>query len=203
MFGKGLTDSDMAELTARFADPSTEAEHRDRALFLVMSSTGLRAAEVLRLKWSDAVKTPEGKEGFWYVRKGGRTLLTIPSPQALEAVRAYHAAAGIEADRFFHSLPNRAKANERTPLTTRSLQRIVNAWNVTTASRRKVHPHALRHTVLQRVHDREGSIAAQMKGGHSSMVTTSRHYVRPYHDGTQHLDWSAPEASEKIGETDA
>lgn len=190
MFGKGLLDRDMRLLTKRFSRPKSEREFRDRALFLVLSQTGLRAAEIVQLRLSQMMRSPTGERIWPYRRKGGRAAFCAPGEEAIRAVQAYHKHMRIEnPDAFFLSLPNRARNRERSVLTTRSLQRIVNAWNVRTASGRLVHPHALRHSVGQRIFDVAGSIAAQKILGHSSPLTTGKFYTRPYFPGAKYLKW--------------
>ncbi len=189
MFGRGLLDETMSELELRFQNPKTEREYRDRAIFLVMSRTGLRAAEVCALSFSQQVRLPGNRVAFSYTKKGGRTAYAIPGEQALHAVREYHRLAGIESDAFFLSLPNRAKRNARNRLGVRGLQKIVGAWNVQTATGRKIHPHALRHSVGAKLLETAGSIAAQKTLGHSSPRTTSAFYTPPFFDGSAHLRW--------------
>ncbi len=189
MFGKGLTDLDMKRLNKSFSNPVTEKEFRNLALFLVMSRTGLRAKEIVGLKFSDMVTTPEGDVGFRYIRKGGKVRITLPGAEAIQAVKEYHRIAGIQADDFFLSLPNRARKGERTNLTTRGLQMIVNSWGVTSCNGKMVHPHSIRHTAGQKIMDQAGSLAAQILLGHSSPATTGRFYLRPYYDGTKILRW--------------
>ncbi|TGL35928.1 site-specific integrase [Leptospira koniambonensis] len=188
MFGKGLTDQTMQSLSKRFSKPKTEEEYRNRALFSILSKTGLRAKEIVSLRFSKLVKAPTGETLITFIRKGGHLGYAVIPDEALKAVRDYHKASKIQSDMFFLSRPKRNQSN-RTPLTTRSLQRIVGAWDVTTCQGRKVHPHALRHTVGQKLLDKAGSIAAQKVLGHSSPVTTAKFYTKPYFDGRQFLDW--------------
>ncbi len=187
--GKGLSDMVMQSLTAQFAEPTNERGLRDRALFLTMTRTALRAAEVVSLRWSNLIQLPEGPSAFRVRVKGGRTHLVIPGDEAIAAVRAYHVAARIISDGLFHSLPNRALSGVRSILSTRGLQKIVNRWSVRTGTGKPVHPHAMRHTAVQKAFDLAGSIAAQKLAGHSSPVVTARHYTRPYFDGSIILSW--------------
>jgi len=189
MFGKGVGEREMAELALKFSSPKTERDYRNRALFLVMSRTGLRAKEIVGLTFSNMVRTPEGEAVFCYEKKGGKIGYTMPGEEALQAVREYHEFTGVRSDYFFFSLPNRSMGGQRTPITTTSLRRIVQTWDVRTGRGRLIHPHALRHSVGQRVMDAAGSIAAQKVLGHSSPVTTARFYTRPVYDGLRYLQW--------------
>lgn len=188
MFGKGLTDQTMHSLFKRFSQPKTEEDYRNRALFSILSKTGLRAKEVVSLRFSNLVKAPTGETLITFTRKGGKLGFSVLPEESLKAVREYHRRFDIKSDIFFLSRPKRNQVN-RTPLTTRSLQRIIGAWDVTTCQGRKVHPHALRHTVGQKMLDKAGSIAAQKVLGHSSPVTTSKFYTQPYFDANKILIW--------------
>jgi len=189
MFGKGLSDTEMKRLRYVLSEPRDESEHRDLAVFLVLSSTGLRAHEIVNLKWSDGVHMSRGGQVFKYRAKGGAVRYTVPTAEALRAVRSYHRHAGIDADHWFHSLPLNRLNGGRSGLSTRSLRRIINSWGALTCRGRNAHPHAFRHTVGQRVFDRAGSLAAQKVLGHSSPATTGDFYTVPYYDARRILEW--------------
>ncbi|MEI7014075.1 tyrosine-type recombinase/integrase [Leptospira licerasiae] len=188
MFGKGLTDESMRELTRRFSKPKTEEDYRNRAIFSILSKTGLRAKELVSLRFSNLTKAPSGETLVTFIRKGGRFGFAVIPEDSLQAVKKYHSTFEIQSDMFFLSRPKRNQTG-RTALTTRSLQRIVSSWDVMTCQGKKVHPHALRHTVGQRMLDKAGSIAAQKVLGHSSPVTTAKFYTKPFIDGSEYLEW--------------
>jgi len=204
-FGMGITDEHMRCLEGAFSNPRSEREFRDRAIFMVLSRTGLRASGLLSLRWSAGVTTPEGKIAFAFNKKGGSQALTIPGAHTLRAVRDYHESIGTNVDSFFWSLPNRAHKNIRSLLTVGSLERIVRGWgetfnirtgrfrlnNRTHAPTNSLRVHAFRHTCIQKIFDQAGSIAAQKLAQHQSPVTTSRFYTRPYFDGSEILQWNA------------
>lgn len=188
IFGKGMTDEVMRELKERFTFPMTEEDYRNKAIFLLMSKTGLRAKETVSLRFSGIFKASSGENLIQYVRKGGKKGYSVLSEEIITAVKAYHSIANIISDHFFLSRPKRHQKT-RTPLTTRSLQRIVNSWNVKTCIGRTAHPHAIRHTVGQKLLEKAGSIAAQKVLGHSTPITTSKFYTKPYFDGSSYLEW--------------
>ncbi|WP_040509944.1 tyrosine-type recombinase/integrase [Leptospira wolffii] len=188
IFGKGLTDQVMRELKERFSLTMTEEDYRNKAIFLLMSKTGLRAKETVSLRFSGIFKAPSGENLIQYVRKGGKKGYSVLSEEIITAVKAYHNAANIISDHFFLSRPKRHQKT-RTPLTTRSLQRIVNSWNVVTCTGKTAHPHSIRHTVGQKLLEKAGSIAAQKVLGHSTPITTSKFYTKPYFDGSSYLEW--------------
>lgn len=60
VFGKGVLDSEMAALANRFENPKSEVYLRNRAIFAVLSRTGLRASELCSISWRRQVQTPDG-----------------------------------------------------------------------------------------------------------------------------------------------
>ncbi|EMO58392.1 site-specific recombinase, phage integrase family [Leptospira santarosai str. CBC1416] len=178
----------MRELKERFSNAVTEEDCRNKAIFTLMSKTGLGAKEVTSLRFSDILKGPSGEILIRFRKKGGKNGYSVLSEEILTAIRDYHSVIAVVSDLFFLSRPKRHQ-KQRTPLTTRSLQRIINSWNVQTCHGKKSHPHAIRHTVGQKLLEKVGSIAAQKVLGHSTPLTTSKFYTKPYFDGSAYLDW--------------
>ncbi|EKJ85681.1 integrase/recombinase XerC [Leptospira meyeri] len=189
MVGKGLTDVSMRELAYKFENPKSEREFRNKVIFLLASTTGLRAKELVSLRYSGLIQSPEGDLLIKYVMKGGKTGFSVLSQNILEEVRKYHAFIGEKTDLFILSMPLK-NGKARSQLSTRGLQLIINDWGVNTASGKKIHPHALRHTVAQKTFDIFGSIATQKILGHSSANTTSNYYTRPYFNAGSVLSWT-------------
>lgn len=193
MLGKGLTDETMRNLFHKFSNPKDERQFRDRIIFLLASSTGLRAKELVSLRFSNLIESPEGEILVKYVKKGGTYGFAVILEELISEVKEYHKFINVESDFFILGLKLKNRKN-RNPLTTRGLQLIINEWNVTTASGRKIHPHSLRHTVAQKIFDKFGSIAAQKVLGHSSANTTSNYYTRPYFNAGSVLNWKNPDS---------
>lgn len=189
MVGKGLTDASMRELASRFENPKSEREFRNKVIFLLASTTGLRAKELVSLRYSGLIQSPEGDWIIKYIMKGGKSGFSVLNHNTLEEIRKYHKFIGEKSDYFILSMPLKNR-KVRTQLSTRGLQLIINDWGVKTASGRKIHPHAIRHTVAQKTFDNFGSIATQKILGHSSANTTSNYYTRPYFNAGSVLTWS-------------
>ena len=188
MLGKGLTDQTMAELTRKFSTPVTERDFRNRALFSLMSKTGLRAKEIVSLRFSQLFQSPSGELLITYIKKGGRRGFSVIAEDTLLFLREYHSLFNEKHDYFFLSLPGRNQS-ARSNLSTRGLQLIVNSWGVTTCSGRKIHPHSIRHALGSKLLEIAGSIAAQKVLGHSTPVTTSKYYTKPYFDASKFVNW--------------
>lgn len=187
-FGKGLIDAEMKRLKLLFSKPRTEAEWRNKAAFLLMSTTGLRASEVVNLRFSNRIQLTDGSTGFHYRRKGGKSYVAIPSTEALRAIAEYHKRFGIQSEYLLNTLVSNALP-KRQKMTTRTLQRIIDSWQAKRADGSKASPHSFRHTVGQKTFLAAGSIAAQKILGHSSPIVTSKFYTQPYFDGSKILKW--------------
>ncbi|PJZ28391.1 tyrosine-type recombinase/integrase [Leptospira kmetyi] len=185
-FTKGLSKETMKNLTKRFSNPTTEEEYRNRALFFFMSTTGLRAKEIVNSKFSNLLEAPSGEILLRYVKKGGKLAYAVIHRDLLKIIRVYHSKFQISSDYFFHTLIKRNQGN-RNHLSKRGLQFIISGWDVKTCEGRNIHCHSLRHTVGIRLLAEAGSIAAQKVLGHSSPTTTSRFYTSPFYDGTKFL----------------
>ncbi|MDL5246383.1 tyrosine-type recombinase/integrase [Leptospira weilii] len=188
MFGKGLTDETMSYLTRKFANPVSERDYRNLAIFLILSQTALRAKETVNLKFSDLLKAPTNETLARYVKKGGRIAYSVISERCLKAVQEYHSKFNLKSDYFFLSLPRRNQ-NWRSNLSTRGLQLVVNSWKVNTCSGKSAHPHCFRHTAGNKLLSTLGTIAVQKVLGHANVETGSRYYLNPYYDGSKHLTW--------------
>nr|WP_230457454.1 tyrosine-type recombinase/integrase [Leptospira santarosai] len=188
MFGKGLTDETMKYLTQKFENPITERDYRNRAIFLILSQTALRAKEVVSLKFSNLLKAPTNETLARYVKKGGRIAYAVISEKCLQAIQEYHSKFDLKSDYFFLSLLRRNQ-KWRSNLTTRGLQLIVNSWEVNTCSGRIVHPHCFRHTAGNKLLSTAGSMAVQTVLSHASVNTGIKYYLNPYFDGSKFLTW--------------
>ena len=155
-----------------------------------MLKTGLRAQAIVDAKFSDIIKSPQGEIILRYGKKGGEdALIGIGDKQnskLLDYIKEYHQFAGVQSDYFFLSLPTNARAH--TPITTRGLQNIINTWGVKTLRGKEVHPHAMRHTNLQKISDTHGLGTAQKAAGHSNIKTTSKYYTKNYVNSANILD---------------
>jgi len=187
--GKNISDAQMSELAAKFSNPRTEKDYRNRAIFLVFSQTGMRASEICKLKFSNIITLDNDKPAFRFYRQKNNDWHIVPITERLiDALEEYHEFAKIKSDHIFWALPNFLKT-KRTRIGTRTFRNIVRSWQVKTGKRKYASCHALRHTAGQKVFDLKGSIAAQKLLGHSSPVTTARFYTKPYYDATEALNW--------------
>ena len=155
--------------------PEDALEIRDRALFELMYSSGLRLAEVVGLDLAN-VDFSSGEARV--TGKGSKTRIVPIGAQALAALT--------------HWLPVRqaqAKAGETaifvnqrgTRITPRGVQLRLARWAVRAGLPQHVHPHLLRHAFATHVLQSSGDLrAVQELLGHASISTTQVY---------THLDW--------------
>lgn len=141
---------------------------RDAALFTLLYGAGLRIAEALSLKRSDAPL----EENIRITGKGSKTRLVPVMPVVRDAVDAYIAACpyGTSAgDPLFFS--KRGK-----PLSPRMAQRTMTALRVQLGLPETATPHALRHAFATELLAAGGDLRSiQELLGHSSLAATQRY----------------------------
>ena len=148
---------------------------RDRAMFELFYSSGLRLSELSALDLNDLdLKIGEAQ----VTGKGRKTRIVPVGRQALTAITAW----------MKHRLP---LARNNTPalfvsqrgsrLTPRSVQLRLNRWAMQAGLGQHVHPHMLRHAFATHVLQSSGDLrAVQEMLGHASISTTQIY---------THLDW--------------
>ena len=148
---------------------------RDRAMFELFYSSGLRLSELVGLDLDDL----DLQAGEAHVTgKGNKTRIVPVGRQALTAIAAWLSC----------RLP-RARADTTalfigqhgTRLTPRSIQLRLNRWALRAGVNQHVHPHLLRHAFATHVLQSSGDLrAVQEMLGHASISTTQVY---------THLDW--------------
>ncbi|MGA9164818.1 MAG: tyrosine recombinase XerC [Thiobacillus sp.] len=148
---------------------------RDRAMFELFYSSGLRLAELVGLDLSD-VNLQSGDAQV--TGKGRKTRIVPVGQQALAALAAW--------------LPQRQSlVRDPTPalfisqrgsrLSPRSVQLRLNRWALQAGLSQQIHPHMLRHAFATHVLQSSGDLrAVQEMLGHASISTTQVY---------THLDW--------------
>ena len=148
---------------------------RDRAMFELFYSSGLRLSELSGLDLNDlSLQSGEAQ----VTGKGRKTRIVPVGKQALEAIKAW-------------LTPRRQLARDNTAalfinqrgarLTPRSIQLRLNRWALVAGLGQHVHPHMLRHAFATHVLQSSGDLrAVQEMLGHASISTTQVY---------THLDW--------------
>ena len=142
-------------------------ELRDRAILEMLFSTGLRVSELTNLKRKDInLKADE----FTVRGKGSKIRIVFLSSVAKQALAKYLKKRQDSEEHLFVSLP---KKNKVTPLTSRSIQRIVSYWARRAGIVKPVTPHTLRHMFATDLLQNGADLRAiQELLGHSQITTT-------------------------------
>lgn len=129
---------------------------RDRAIAIVAHDLGLRVGELVGLDLEHVERDPSGLPvGLWILGKGrgSRERLTLP----LSCGAALAAWLAIRSDApgpIFHRLDRGLAPSGR--LTTRSIERLIDALGRRAGLARKLRPHGLRHHAITRALDVTG-----------------------------------------------
>jgi len=145
---------------------------RDRAILELLYATGLRVSELVGISLEDV----SFKERLIRVMGKGKKERIVPfGRKAEDSLKNYMRArdfifkGNIETEAIFLNY-----RGER--LTTRSVQRIVDKYIKTSAMRRKISPHSLRHSFASHLLGRGADLRAiQEFLGHESLATTQKY----------------------------
>ncbi|OJI08619.1 MAG: hypothetical protein COV08_03550 [Candidatus Vogelbacteria bacterium CG10_big_fil_rev_8_21_14_0_10_49_38] len=144
---------------------------RDRAIFELLFSTGLRVSELCSLN-RDSIDLQ--REEFSIRGKGEKVRLVFLSDSAKQVLKAYLASRKDMNEAMFTSLSEINKNKENSGrLTARSVERIVKKHAIIAGIGKKVTPHTLRHSFATDLLQNGADIrSVQMMLGHSSVSTT-------------------------------
>jgi integrase/recombinase XerC len=161
---KALSPDEAAQLMA-FA-PDDPAALRDRAMFELCYSSGLRLSELTGVRMQDL---DLGAETVTVRGKGNKTRIVPVGRLALDAVRDWLAArpaAAAESGLLFTNARGAA-------LNPRTVQRRLRLRAITQGISQPVHPHMLRHSFASHVLQSSGDLrAVQEMLGHASISST-------------------------------
>ncbi len=171
------------------AVPDDPLEVRDRCMFELMYSSGLRLAELASLD-IDAVDCHGGEARV--VGKGGKTRLLPVGRKALEAIAQWlpiRAALAPEAE------PALFVSRRGDRISHRSIQARLSRWGVVKGADQKLHPHMLRHSFASHMLESSGDLrAVQELLGHADIATTQVYTHLDFQHLAQVYDQSHPRA---------
>lgn len=153
---------------------------RDKALLELLFCSGLRVSELAKLKKDDVNLT---RDEFTVTGKGRKNRVVFLSEQATYWLKRYLTARGDMNPFMFVSHDKNKKARlvsikgklqeEESPITSRSIQRIVQKYAKLAGITKPVTPHTLRHTFATDLLQNGADIrSVQSMLGHSSITTT-------------------------------
>lgn len=143
---------------------------RDRAIFQILYSSGLRVSELVSLKRSQ-ISLERGE--FSIKGKGGKVRPVFVSEFALEALNDYLDSRGDTNPYIFVHHSRHENKEKQKPLTPRSIQRILKKYALAAGIVKPVTPHKLRHSFATQLLRNGADIrSVQALLGHSSITTT-------------------------------
>jgi len=143
---------------------------RDAAILELLFSSGLRVSELTGLL-IDRVNLK--RDEFTIRGKGDKTRVVFLSDEAKDAIKAYLTKRKDAAPYMFVSHDRAKKGREPSPLSPRSVQRMVERYSKAVGITKRVTPHTLRHTFATDLLLSGADIrAVQSMLGHASITTT-------------------------------
>ncbi len=149
-------------------DRSSAKGMRDGAILELLYATGIRVSELVRLKLGD-LDLSEGEIRVF--GKGRKERIVLMGSHAIGAIRLYleKGRPGLNRNKSDRLLLSR----EGTPLTDRSVQRVVSFYSRQAGIGRKITPHTLRHTFATHLLSGGADLrVVQELLGHKSLSTT-------------------------------
>lgn len=142
---------------------------RDKAILELLFSTGLRVSELCAL--TNDLNLNAGE--FSIRGKGGKVRVVFLSDAARLAVKKYLSARKDMNDALFVQVGREIKTKEATPLTRRSVERIVKHYAIKAGISKRVTPHVIRHSFATDLLSNGADLrSVQMLLGHANISTT-------------------------------
>ena len=188
-----LSPDEAAQLVEIIGDEALVV--RDRALFELAYSSGLRLSELAGLD-VDRVDLASGEVRVW--GKGSKERIVPVGASALAAVRGWLAKRSEMQD----GNPDPAMFIGRTGrrITPRAIERRLAEWAVRQGLSRHVHPHMLRHSFASHVLQSSGDLrAVQEMLGHASIASTQDYTHLDFQYLAKAYDRAHPRARRKKG----
>ncbi len=189
---KALSPDTMTHLLDRA--PSGALEIRDRAMFELLYSSGLRLSELCSLSIDDASSVM--RDGEVTVQgKGGKTRTVPVGRRAREAIGAWSNLRSGIAQPNERALFVGARGARISPSV---VQTRLKRWGVAAGVGAKVHPHVLRHSFATHVLQSSGDLrAVQDMLGHASISTTQIYTHLDFQHLAKVYDAAHPRARKK------
>jgi integrase/recombinase XerC len=194
---KRLPKALSVEQVQRLLEPApgdSPALARDRAMFELLYSSGLRLAELLALDVGDGRLDLKGGE-ITVTGKGSKTRTVPVGARAREALQAWIAARAVLAAPEEKALFVGARGRRIAPGV---VERQLRAWGARQGVQGKLHPHMLRHSFASHLLQSSQDLrAVQELLGHASISTTQVYTHLDYQSLAKVYDAAHPRARKK------
>ena len=166
-----LENEDLDKLFRATAQETHELRRlRDRAILELLFSTGLRVAEAAGLK---RAQVNLKKDEFSVKGKGDKIRLVFLSLTAKQALQQYLKKRQDNAGALFVRHSANRDITDNTPLTVRSIQRLVKKYSLLAGISIPITPHTLRHSMATDLLQAGADLrSVQEILGHASITTT-------------------------------
>lgn len=167
---------------------------RDRAMFELAYSSGLRVAELAGLQLSDL----DPEEGMATVfGKGGKTRVVPVGSKALEVLARWREARALLAQSGETALFVGQRGRR---LTTRAIEARLTHWRLQLGINEPLYPHKLRHSCASHLLQSSGDLrAVQELLGHASIATTQVYTHLDFQHLAEVYDRAHPRAKNRSG----
>lgn len=173
-------------------DGDDELIVRDRAIFELMYSSGLRLAELVSL---DLTSVDLADRTVRVTGKGDKSRVIPVGSKAIDALRQW---LSIRSKFRVHDTQALFLSRRGARLAARSVQARLKAWTLRQASPVRVHPHMLRHSFASHVLESSGDLrAVQELLGHASISTTQAYTHLDFQHLASVYDKSHPRARKR------
>ena len=173
-------------------DGDDHLDVRDRAMFELAYSSGLRLSELAGLD-RDRVDLASGEVRVW--GKGSKERIVPVGASALAAIRSWLAKRGELPDADSNAMFVGRGGKRITP---RAIERRLADWAVRQGIARHVHPHMLRHSFASHVLQSSGDLrAVQEMLGHASIASTQVYTHLDFQYLAKAYDQAHPRAKRK------
>ena len=190
---QALSPDEAARLVELPAD--TPEAIRDKAMFELFYSSGLRLAELVNL---DPAQLDMGAGEVRVTGKGSKTRIVPLGTFAIAALQAWLAIRGQLSKADETALFVGARGNRITP---RVVQLRMRQWGIKQGITSNVHPHLLRHSFATHVLQSSGDLrAVQEMLGHASISTTQVYTHLDFQYLSKIYDAAHPRAKKKTQE---
>lgn len=158
-----LISPEELERLLKAPDTTTPLGRRDRAVFELLFSTGLRISELCNL---DRESVNLASDEFSVRGKGGKVRVVFLSPEAKQGLKVYLDKRKDMAEPMFVN-------NHDGRLTPRSVERIIKQYAIAAGIMKPVTPHTLRHSFATDLLRNGADLrAVQLLLGHANISTT-------------------------------